>query len=56
MEELEPGAPEQERAAGPPQQEIDEKRPIGALLVVGLLLVTIVVMWFSIYFLDRVRA
>lgn len=56
MEERGPGTAEQERAAGPPQQEIEEKRPLGALLVVGLLLVTILVMWFGIYALDRIRA
>ena len=56
MEDRGPGTPEQENAAQPPPHEIDEKRPLGALLVVGLLLVTILMMWFGIYFLDRVRA
>lgn len=64
MDEQARGMPEKERAAAPPDGRAasasqpppdTEQRPLGALVVVGFLLFTIVVLWFGVFFLDRVR-
>lgn len=55
MEDRPPDTPERHETAQPPPQEIEEKRPLGALLVVGFLLIAILVSWFGMFFLDRVR-
>jgi hypothetical protein len=39
----------------PPEAE-EEQRPLGALAVTGFLTVTILVTWFSMYFLNMARS